>query len=393
MNILLCLLSDQHVPNLLAVHHYQPDHLVLVASAVMERKKAAAHLLAALKKGGLDYDSRCHIQPLAAEDDLARIRAALQAAYGLFSASRWIASVTGGTKPMSIATYEFFKALGGKTVYTNSSQPDRIVDLESGHVEACTHRPTIDEFVTGYGFHPQKPVNKLREAAARAERPLWRRTANLLAAQETATDVLHLDEEQRAQARNKGIELPAERFNFPSQDLRKEWLGGEASRKLTKDEGEFLTGGWLEVFFYNLLSRHADAIGIWDVTLGHNITSDLGQNAVPNDIDVSFMHNHGMAMVECKSGTQEHDLSRGMDTLYKIEAVARQLRALRVRSFFVTTGTNVLDKEGKIRAALESRAELYNCRVLSREQITELASMVVRESPDVVTHTRGLFRL
>ena len=26
-------------------------------------------------------------------------------------------------------------------------------------------------------------------------------------------------------------------------------------------------------------------------------------------------------------------------------------------------------------------------------QITELASMVVRESPDVVTHTRGLFRL
>ena len=102
---------------------------------------------------------------------------------------------------------------------------------------------------------------------------------------------------------------------------------------------------------------------------------------------------HGMAMVECKSGTQEHDLSRGMDTLYKIEAVARQLRALRVRSFFVTTGTNVLDKEGKIRAALESRAELYNCRVLSREQITELASMVVSESPDVVTHTRGLFRL
>jgi hypothetical protein len=82
-----------------------------------------------------------------------------------------------------------------------------------------------------------------------------------------------------------------------------------------------------------------------------------------------------------------------MGTLYKIEPVGRQLRALRVRSFFVTTGTNVLDKERKIRAALESRAELYNCRVLSREQITEFVSMVVRESPDVVTHTMGLFGL
>lgn len=393
MRILLCLLSDQHVPNLLSVHHYRPDQLVLVASLHMQRKGAAAHLLAALKKGGLDYDSRCHVQPLSAEDNLTQIRVSLQDAYGRFPSCSWIANVTGGTKPMSIATYEFFKALGGTTVYTNLSQPDRIIDLESGQVEACTHRPTIDEFVTGYGFHPQKPANKLHDAATRAQQPLWRRTANLLAAQATAMDVLHLDAEQREQARKKGIELPAERFNFPSQDLQQEWLGGEVLRKLTKDEGEFLTGGWLEVFFYNLLSRHADAIGIWDVTLGHNITSDLGPNAVPNDIDVSFMHNHGMAMVECKSGTQEHDLSRGMDTLYKIEAVARQLRALRVRSFFVTTGTNVLDKEGKIRAALESRAELYNCRVLSREQITELASLVVRESPDVVAHTRGLFRL
>lgn len=393
MNILLCLLSDQHVPNLLAVHHYRPDHLVLVASAAMERKKAAAHLLAALKKGGLDYESRCLVQPLSSEDDLTRIRAALQEAYGRFPASHWIANVTGGTKPMSIATYEFFKAIGGRTVYTNLSQPDRVIDLESGQVEACTHRPTIDEFVTGYGFHLQKPANKLREAAARAGQPLWRRTANLLAAEATATDVLQLDDEQREQARKRGITLPAERFTFPSDDLRHEWLAGEASRTLTKDEGEFLTGGWLEVFFYNLLSRHTDALGIWDVTRGHNITRDLGQTGVPNDIDVSFMHNHGMAMVECKSGTQEHDRSRGMDTLYKIEAVARQLRALRVRSFFVTTGSNVLDGDGTVRSALEARADLYNCRILSRERITELARLIVNESSDVIAHTKSLFGL
>lgn len=56
-------------------------------------------------------------------------------------------------------------------------------------------------------------------------------------------------------------------------------------------------------------------------------------------------------------------------------------------------GSGTARPTGSLAMVGEFRAELYNCRVLSREQITELASMVVRESPDVVTHARGLFRL
>lgn len=66
MKILLCLLSDQHVPNLLSIHHFCPDRLVLVESEQMKGKSKA--LLAALKTGGdndvLDYADRCSIVPL-----------------------------------------------------------------------------------------------------------------------------------------------------------------------------------------------------------------------------------------------------------------------------------------------------------------------------------------
>ena len=123
MKVLLCLLSDQHVPNLLSVHHYVPDQLVLVESTQMESRKVASHFLKALKLGDLDYDARHHIEPLNAEDNLAAVRRALQLAYAKFSRGEWIANLTGGTKPMSIATYEFFKALGGKLVYTNVVSP------------------------------------------------------------------------------------------------------------------------------------------------------------------------------------------------------------------------------------------------------------------------------
>lgn len=395
MKVLLCLLSDQHVPNLLSVHHYKPDQLVLVQSEAMRRKDVAQHFLAALKKGGEHYESRTYVQPLTSEDDLAQVRAALQESVARFPSGEWIANVTGGMKPMGIATYEFFKAAGGTIVYTNSSQPDRIVNLVTGHSESCDYRLSVDEFVTGYGFVPQKKPKALQAAKARAADARWTHTANLLAAQNTAHDVLNLDDTQRESIRQQGGELPAERFAFPSEELRASWLGDAASRTLTKYEGEFLTGGWLEVFFYNLLARHADRLAIWDVALGQNI--DFGDkqdpSAVPNDFDVSFMHNQGMVMVECKSGTQLHAPGSGVDVLYKIAAVTAQLRALRVRSFLVTTGENVLDETGKVRGSIQSRANLYNCRILTRERIAELSGMVLTESPNTVNKVKELFGL
>jgi hypothetical protein len=393
MTVLLCLLSDQHVPNLLSVHHYQPEQLVLVESPQMQKRGASKHFLEALSRGSLDYGSRCHVQQVPAEDNLGRISAGLQEAYGRYSSASWVANVTGGTKPMSIATYDFFKAVGGKVVYTNLAQPERIVDLDKGTAETFTHRPSVDEFVTGYGFRLVKPAKDLDEAKERAGQDLWRKTANLLSGEEAGYDGPALDDSQRERARKRGLELKADQFAFPCEELRQMWLEGKASRTLTKYEGEFLTGGWLEVFFYNLLSRHADQLGIWDVALGQSLGTENTQTSAPNDIDVCFMHNHGLAMVECKSGSQEHDDSRGMDTLYKTEAVARQQGALRVRSFFATTAANVLDKSGSVRDGLKKRADMYKCTILTREQIRELAELESAGSDQTAARVMELFRL
>jgi hypothetical protein len=59
MTVLLCLLSEQHVPNLLPVHHFEPDWLVLVETAGMKRRQAAANFLQALRLGGREYSERC----------------------------------------------------------------------------------------------------------------------------------------------------------------------------------------------------------------------------------------------------------------------------------------------------------------------------------------------
>lgn len=367
MRVLLCLLSDQHVPNLLSVHQYKPDQLVLIESTQMASRKVASHFLKALKLGGRDYDSRCHIEPLTAEDRLAEVRQALQRAYGRFSSAEWVANLTGGTKPMSIATYEFFKALGGKLVYTNIAHPACIIDMEGGQLEDCRHRLEIKEFLAGYGFESRKADEKAAEAGERARG--WSQSARLLAQHACDQVVLDLNDEERKQGRRNGLNVKAGQFRFPCEELQSIWLNGRSERSLTKHEVELLTGGWLEVFFWDLLSRHANRLGIWDVQLG----LEVGRCGDPsgNDFDVAFMHNHGLSMIECKSGSQGHD--PGGDVLYKIEAVTRQFRALRVRSFLATTATNVL-KENKVKESLQVRADIYQCRILIGDQIRELAS-------------------
>jgi hypothetical protein len=177
--------------------------------------------------------------------------------------------------------------------------------------------------------------------------------------------------------------LAAERFSFPCEELKGIWLNGATKRTLTKYEAEFLTGGWLEVFVWDVLTRHQDDLGIWNVRLGLEVGRIGDQSG--NDFDVAFMHNHGLSMVECKSGAQEHDA--GGDILYKVEAVKRQFGAIRVGSCLATTASNILDKDKKLKKSLETRAGIYQCRILICDQIRELA----RDYNNVETVRRLLF--
>ena len=380
MKVLLCLLSDQHVPNLLSVHHFRPDRLVLVESAEMRRKQASNHFLSALKLGGLDFGDNCWIQHLEREDDLAAIRHAMQCAYAGCPGAEWIANVTGGTKPMSIAAYEFFKAVGARLIYVNIPAPNTFLGLDGQAPETCDYRPTIHEFLAGYGFESRKTEEDVRQAEIRAR--MWWDCARLIAASDPAPRLLHFSgpreqtKKQWDRARKRGLEMFPEQFGPAANDVRDairacfdlQASGDTLKGRLDKYAVEFLTGGWLEAFLFCLIERHASSLNIWDTRLGI-CPRKVGVSA-DNEFDITFMRDYGLCMVECKSGAQEHDPDGG--ALYKIEAALRQFRALRVRSYLATTSGNVLEG-GKLKATIRNRADLYACRVLVADQIRELA--------------------
>lgn len=386
MKVLVCLLSPQHVPNLLSVHHFQPDRLVLVETPEMERLKCGRHFREALRLGGIEFaPDALLVERLNAEDSVVEARDTLQRIHARFPEAEWIANITGGTKPMGIAAYEFFRAVGGKLVYTNVSRPATLIDLANGGTTNCNYRLGIREFLAGYGFEARKPADEIATEETRAKQ--WTRSAVLLAQHASDAEILSISDDERKRSRERGIELSADRMHFPNDELRSFWLEGAATRKLTKYEARFLTGGWLEVFLWNLLTRHAEALKIWDVRLGLEIARIGDQSG--NDYDVSFMEDYGLSVVECKSGSQDHDL--GGDVLYKVEAVTKQFRALKSRSILVTTGTNIFNKSGTIKESLQTRADIYRCRILTAEDIQALAGESV-SADDVRTRLLGKSR-
>jgi len=372
---LFCLLSEQMVPNLLSVHHFRPDWLVLLESADMRGKRSAERLLKALQIGGLDYREHCFVAPLEEEQNLESVRKSLQWAYEQRPEDEWLANITGGTKLMSLAAYEFFRGRGARLIYIDASKPTVLLDLGGRPSESCDHRLTIKEFLASYGFEQHKSDRNVAEAEERARR--WWSCAREIARDNLATGLLKLNDKDRNKARRKGIELTGQCLTGLKPGLRASIAetfhlddkGGGLHGRLDKYGAQFLTGGWLEVFFWGLLDRHAESMGIWDVRLGLEI-GPAGLEA-SNDLDVAFMHNHTLCTVECKTGAQEHDA--GADGLYKIEAIIRQTRALRVRSYLATTSGNVLDKDGSLKPGVKARANLYNCRILTRDKIQQLA--------------------
>lgn len=387
MKVLLCLVSDQHVPNLLSVHHFQPDRVVLIRSGKMA--KATEYFLDALEIATFPQD-RVDVLPLEDENNLVSVRRCLHQAFGKFPEADWIANVTGGLKPMSIAAYEFFKALDARVVYIDSRRPNEILGLDGQPSETCSHRLSLEEFLAGYGFQISKAWPKIAESEDRARQ--WWPLARAIAEHAPDLNLLRLSDagpgrEEWKTVREKGFMLEPRHTQHLPQPVRdaltQHWrlaqADGGLSGRIDKYQGTFLTGGWLEAFLWKLLADHAAQLDLDHVHLGLEVRKKDTETLT--DFDVAFLMNQSLGVIECKSGGQEHadDPNQPLD---KLEARSQQFRALRVNPVLATTSPKILDASKTVKTTFAQRAEIYNCRIVTVQDIRKLA--VEHAAPELV---------
>jgi hypothetical protein len=149
-----------------------------------------------------------------------------------------------------------------------------------------------------------------------------------------------------------------------------ETVGDSLAGRIDKYMGKFLTGEWLEIFFWELLNIHAVALEIDSVHLGVEVKQQ--DSAALTDFDVAFMRRQALGVIECKSGAQEQEDDPNAP-LDKLEARIQQIRSLRVNPVLVTTSAKILDQDGQLKQNLADRARIYNCRIVTVHQAQDLA--------------------
>jgi hypothetical protein len=395
MKILVCLVSVQHVPNLRSIQSVRPDWLILAVTSGMAGKDE--QLFNALAVGGLDYTQKKDIIHLAEGEEQSSepINKKLHDIFKKYQQDEWIVNLTGGTKPMSIGAYEFSKNKGLKTLYIAEGNQRQAVDLLSGPCTPLQYDVTTAEFLAGYGFDI---LNAGSQAQTEEQALKWTELAAHLAQHNEDADLRgllsrlqHFKEAQIKLDKNEweknGLLLSEEDNVFLKNDALRDRIASQFCLttistkflgKLEKPATEFLTGKWLEVFVWSLLLPFVGK-GIWDLHLGVLAgKSGPGEN---NDLDVSFMRNQSLCIVECKTGGQEHD-PEANDVLYKIEAIKSGPKALRVDTYLATTSDNVLDpKKGDIKEKLMRRSKIYGCKIIPGWKIREMADHSLLKDP------------
>jgi len=410
MKIMVCLISGQHVPNLLSIRSETPvpDRLVLIVTPLMKARDKHNQLLNALAAGGLDYGPRHDIKDLAKEDSISETYDLLKKIHKEHLNNELVVNLTGGTKPMCIGAYEFSKEKHLRTLYVPEGNQHEAKDLIGDSSVDLKHRLSTAEFLEGYGFGVQNPGD-LKISKERAE-DLFELAALLTANSEDhglrgmLGKIQNLMEEKKKNDRKgwnrDGLILTEESNVFLDNESLRSKIASELGLKtkdsvllgsLDKHRVEFLAGKWLEVFVWGMLNPFVEDERIWDLNQGVRVGKALpGED---NDLDVTFMMNQSLCTVECKTGGQEHDPA-GKDVLYKIEAIKSGLRATRVKTYLATTSDNVIDpQKGGIKEPLLRRADIYECKIIAGGKLRELAELYFLKSPKLAEKVAEEFEI
>jgi hypothetical protein len=378
----LYLVSAQATPNLTPALDpvLTPRRVLLLVSPDMARR--AGWLESVLKPRGIRVE-RWEIQDAwDIEHVQQRVLELLEREQALVAAGDIALNATGGTKPMSIAAYEVFRA-GDLPIFYIHPEHDRLIWMHPSGRPAVdlANRVKLDAFLLAHGARVQSAVT---DAIPEERRALtdWLvahsrrfgqalRTLNWLAMK--ATGALRspvLDEQQRRDmalgdliGRCAGaglLSVVGGQLRFPDEAAR-----------------FYVNGGWLEEHVYAVFRElRREERRIQDLARSVDLYREDPRGAeVHNEIDVACLAENRLYLVECKTRSwgRGDAPGPGADALYRLDALADLLGGLQGRAMLVS----YLDLPAHVRR----RAEDLRIQVCAGVRLRELRGEVSRWLP------------
>jgi len=384
MKTMISLVSEQTVPNILAILHFKPDSLLFISTERMEREGRVRAILAVLEQrhpGLYRLNENVHVIQVQ-EDSILDCHRKLEHWISGREDNEFIVNLTGGTKLMSIAAFEYFKDYGSKMVYIPLGKNHYIVPFPKKSPKAPIPLPdrlSVAEYLMAYGLEVTNSHKLDQYGKTAAERMNLSRM--IVWEYNEVVELLRFLGEKLREKRNikKGVDFwfPYQPSNEKERYLLKQLgfsqRGDCYGRYLNRADISYLTGGWLEEYCFNVV-REFQGEGADDVTINISIRSPQGRD---NEFDVMFTSENTLYFIECKSLEQSHD--RKFNILYKIGALQREF-GLRVKSFLVTTSSEVIDEAtGEIKSHIDERAAQFKTKVVRPTEVRDLPAILAAE--------------
>jgi hypothetical protein len=282
-------------------------------------------------------------------------------------------NVTGGTKPMSLAAYEIFH-FADKPVYYVNPENDNVVWMHPCDRKSFDLADRI-KLPLYFNAHDLRIVSSNNGAISQKLRDF---TSQLVGDTGKYSRVLSIMNYFASKSEDSLVSPAQTNEHLKDQELQ-ELIKCFADlglltvdskfrlRFMSENARFFVNGGWLEEHVYSVLSGLPS---IQDLARNVILVWDEKESSVKNEIDVVFLADNKLYLIECKTKNFECKQSDADDVLYKLDTLRKYLGGKEARAMFVSYN--------RIPGIHKKRAEELGVRVCEGNCIGNIA-MSLRE--------------
>ncbi len=363
--VLVNLLSDQTIPNVQFINELGSNdvHYLFISTKSMKSKGVAEWITKACEISDHKVEE-IEVEQFSFDSIDSKL-----VEYNFDNFDRIVVNLTGGTKLMTLAAFDFFKELGAEIYYLTGIN-DEYIKLFPGRKKKAMRlnsKVNLMQYLVSYGFKLNKTSSS--NISIKQTNKIFSSFINGLF--HNHIDVL----EQLRLSRGKSIKDLDSIIGLKEFLVDIDYTPLDDSM-LDKYEIKYLTGEWFEEF---VAAKIKIELGLSDedIEVGLVINKkNKNGTMVPNEMDVLFVYKNVLYTIECKTSIFNRVMNLNgeyeqvnilKETIFKSDSLKQGF------GLFVNTSIFVLD-ELKANMNLE-RAELSGIKIIDKEKLTSGSSI------------------
>ena len=378
MSTHICIVSDQILANYLPVKIKGAKKVLLMSSAAMTKKKKTACFEKLLSINNIDYTAYNDVPDQRIDEIINYLEDVYENICLHNNKDDLVLNITGGTKIMTLAFWDFFKDKNISIIYMDTYN-DTIHYLHNNEVEKVYSTLNIQDYLIAQGVDIEEiasdsedwrtKVEERKSVSSYLAKNAYQLESFFQRLNPLTKDVL--SEDKKIKTALKPLENPLSEIEKPIfkalHDLELiQWNGDENILFKSPDAVHYLKGFWLEEYVYlAALKANSD-----HVACGVKISRN---NQAVNELDVVIVHNNRMLVIECKA--LQFKIRQVSDAVYKIAEVGNNLKGL-FGKIYLVSARDASSKDDKNN--ILGRAKAHNVELILPDNLSNITSVITK---------------